>query len=105
MAELRFSLTSMSVGRLVKHKHGVLYLQDRRGEMHALTHWLTVCKAMTDKLGRQRQEQPQLGTNNPSDLLAFAQSALPFGNPQLSTPSELTFDPEAEKRTLNILLP
>lgn len=60
MAELRFSLTSMSVGRLVKHKHGVLYLQDRRGEMDALTHWLTVREAMTDKLGREDKGRSSL---------------------------------------------
>ena len=88
MSELPFSLTSMPVGRLVKHKHGVLYLQDRRGEMHALTHRLHGSQRHNRQTGkgRQRQEQPQLGTNDASDLLGFAQSALPFGNLLLSTP-------------------
>lgn len=77
-SELPFSLTSMPVGRLVKHKHGVLYLQERRGEMHALTHRLHGLQRHNRQTGRGDQGRSSLspGTTDASHLLPFALSQL-----------------------------
>lgn len=70
MSELPFPLTSMPVGRLVEHKHGVLYLQDTRGERRALNPGCTVHKAQTHWEGGARAgaASGQVDISNASDL-------------------------------------